>query len=92
MRYDWYVRFFCTKRRGRPPSGPDGEAVSDFPKLTIYIRPEAKARLTALSTMTNRPVWKIIDAAVGEYIKGLPVADQKMVDLLTRRMAGDAEG
>ncbi len=80
------------KRMGRPPAGggKDGEPerVSDFPKLTITIRPITRARLNAASTVESRPAWQIVDEGVNLYIAALPPKDRKMVEDITRRTAG----
>ena len=38
-------------KRGRPPAGPRGERVSDYPQTTVRLAAETRARLTTLSLL-----------------------------------------
>jgi hypothetical protein len=77
-------------KRGRRPSGvsADGkpQKTSEYPKLTIAMRPEVKARLEAASTLTKLPAWRIVDAALDHYLNAMPVEDRKAIDSMVSRM------
>lgn len=77
-------------KRGRRPSGvsPEGkpEKTSEYPKLTIAMRPEAKARLDAVSTLLKLPAWRILDAALDRYLEAMPVEDRRIIDSMATRM------
>lgn len=77
-------------KRGRRPSGvsPEGkpEKTSEYPKLTIAMRPDSKARLDAVSTLVNLPAWRIVDAALDRYLEALPVEDRNAIDSMVNRM------
>jgi len=74
------------KTMGRPPSGEDGSLVSEYPKLTITMRTETKARLEALRSLQREPAWKIIDAALESYFKALPLKDRKALETIADRL------
>lgn len=77
-------------KRGRRPSGigADGspEKTSEYPKLTISMRPEVKARLDAVSTLTKLPAWRIVEAALDRYVEALAVEDRAAVRAMVARM------
>lgn len=74
------------KKIGRPPAGEHGEMVSEYPKLTISMKADTKARLEALRSITREPAWKIIDTALDEYFKGLPSKDRKALETVAVRV------
>lgn len=74
------------KRMGRPPAGEGGEMVSEYPKLTISMKAETKARLEALRSITREPAWKIIDAALEEYFRALSSKDRKAIEAVADRV------
>lgn len=67
------------KRPGRPPSGPGGQAVSQYPTLTVRIPPATKHRLEALAVLRRQPIWKLIDGAVLAYLDQLPNSERRLV-------------
>lgn len=75
------------KTMGRPPAGEDGSFVSLYPKLTITMKTETKARLEALRSIQREPAWRIIDTALTEYFKALPLKDRKALDAIAERIA-----
>jgi len=75
-----------TKRTGRPPSGEDGSMVSEYPKLTITMKANTKARLEALRSLTREPAWKIIDSALEAYFDSLPQKDQKTLKTVASKV------
>ena len=75
------------KKAGRRATGPGGTRVSDYPQVMIRLPRETKATLDALSGMSGIPVWKLIDQAVGVYLKQLPRAEQKLVGALRTHRA-----
>jgi predicted DNA-binding protein len=80
-----------TRRIGRPPAGASaGEKVKDYPQLSIRVPVEIKAKLVALSVVTNRPQWRIITDAIECHYREQPDSDRRMVeDLMGRaRRAG----
>lgn len=75
---------------GRPPSGPAGERVSQFPQLTIRLPAATKARLSTLSLLTGTPVWRIIDRAVDAYVRHLPEPERsRLGEIAERLVRGD---
>ncbi len=71
---------------GRPPSGPDGERVSDYPRLTIRIPHATKDQLESLSILKRCQVWRLVDRAVLDYIKGLSGDDRKALAEFSSRI------
>ena len=77
-----------TRRKpGRRATGPGGERVSDYPQVMIRLPRETKATLGALSSVSGQPVWRLIDQAIGVYVRQLPRAEQKLVDSLRTHRA-----
>ena len=70
-----------TKRpgAGRPPSGPDGESVSEYPRLTIRLPRATKNALTGLSALRGHAAWQIVDAAVLAYVEALPPGERRLL-------------
>jgi predicted DNA-binding protein len=77
-------------KRGRPPGGPGGKKVSDYPQLTVRLPAETRARLSTLSLLLGQPMWRIIDQALNAYVRALPVEDQKVLGpVVDRLVRGD---
>lgn len=75
---------------GRPPAGPHGERVSDYPQLTIRLPVETKAKLNTMSLLTGSPIWRIIDQAVDVYVQHLPEPERtRLGDIAERLVRGD---
>jgi len=72
---------------GRPPSGPDGEPVSKYPRLNIVMEPRIRDLLAAACTLTRKPAWKILADALEGYVKGMPAQDRASIDSMVNRMA-----
>ena len=66
-------------RLGRPASGLQGEKVSNYPQVMIRLPRETKDALDALSGATGTPIWRLIDLAVGTYLRTLPEAQRKLI-------------
>lgn len=83
------MRSKTAPKMGRPPAGTaaDGkpEKTSEYPKLTISIRPTTKAKLDAVSAIEKKPAWRIVEDGIGLYMNGMPVEDRRMVDAIARR-------
>lgn len=77
------------RRTGRPPAGTgkDGkpEMTSQYPKLSITIRPSTKAALAAVSALENRPIWLIVEDSIRRYVEAMPAEDRRMVEAIVRR-------
>jgi hypothetical protein len=81
-----------TRQSGRPPSGPRGQKVSDYPQVMIRLPRQTKSTLEALSAATGVPVWQLVDRAVAVYVKQLAPSEQKLVaDVRARRARPDTE-
>ena len=79
-----------TRGPGRPPSGPAGERVSQYPQLTIRLPAETKAKLSTLSLLTGTPIWRLIDAAVDTYVQHLPEPEKsRLGEIADRLVRGD---
>ena len=76
---------------GRPPSGPAGERVSEYPTLTVRLPRATKDALTSLSALRRVPVWKLLDLAVRAYVDGLPADERKLVGQFAAKMARGGE-
>ncbi len=80
------------RRAGRPPSGPRGEKVSEYPHVMIRLPHRTKDTLDALSGITGLPVWQLVDRAITAYVGQLPAAEQKLVaDVRARRARPGSE-
>lgn len=68
--------------------GPDGtpEKVSHYPKMTVTMKPETKARLEAAATLRRLPAWRLIDEAFSHYMEGAAPDDRKAIEAMVRRM------
>lgn len=77
-------------KRGRRPSdvNADGkpEKTSEYPKLTVSMRPEVKARLDAVSMLMKLPAWKIVEAALDCYVETVPPEDRRLIDGMVSRI------
>lgn len=77
------------QKKGRPRKGIEaGEAVADYPAVTLRIRPDTRAALRALAVVTKQPSWRLLHDAVGAAVKALPAAQR---DLVARLVALDME-
>lgn len=77
-----------SRRAGRPPSGPGGAKVSDYPHVMIRLPQATKGTLDALSAITGVPMWQLVDRAVNYYVARLPAGEKKLVaDVRLRRRA-----
>jgi hypothetical protein len=78
------------KRMGRPPEGAgrrgEPEKIRDYPRLLITIRPSVKAHLRAIAEHENRPVWKVVEAAIQFYGGQLPLNDRRAIEVVARRL------
>ena len=75
------------RKRGRPPAGPRGERVSDYPQTTVRLAAETRARLTTLSLLLAQPISRVIDHAIEVYVQHLPESEQKILGPLVERIA-----
>lgn len=73
------------RRIGRPPAGPGGEKVKDYPQLSIRLPVEARAKLQALAMVTTRPQWRLITDAIECYLAERPEHERQMVEELVGR-------
>src|SRR5262245_5866594 len=71
---------------GRPPSGPAGERVSDYPTLTVRLPRATKDALISLSALRRLPLWKMLDVAVRAYIDGLPAGERHVLVEFIKKM------
>lgn len=71
---------------GRPPAGPHGEKVSQYPQLTIRLPAESKARLNTMSLLLGRPIWRIVDDAIEVYVTHLPEPDRSRLGEIAQRL------
>jgi hypothetical protein len=81
---------------GRPPAGTaaDGkpEKTSEYPKLTVSIRPTTKAKLNAVTTLEGKPAWKIVEDGILLYVEKMPAGDRQMVESIAKRAENKREG
>ena len=78
-------------RMGRPPTGlgKAGEPakISDYPRLSLTVRPITKAKLEAVTTLERRPAWKVVEDSINLYVERMPPEDRRTVDALAKRSA-----
>lgn len=70
---------------GRPPTGQDGTAVRDYPRVTLRLPQPLAARLRAWSEVSGVPQWALIAQAVEAALSGLPGNDAVLVQRLARK-------
>ena len=75
-----------TRRKvGRPPAGlQPGERVSDYKRITLWMPPEAKRELDAVSRFLGRPQWAVVVEAIAALQKSLSPAERKALELMRR--------
>jgi hypothetical protein len=87
------MRSKTAPKMGRPPAATaaDGrpEKTSEYPKLTVSIRPATKATLEAVSTIDKKPAWRIVEDGLSLYVDGMLAEDRRMVEALARRLVGN---
>jgi hypothetical protein len=70
------------KKLGRPAAGDDGSKSSEYPTLTISMKPDTKARLESAREVCQVPAWRIVDEALTEYFNALPLKSRQAVHSL----------
>ena len=78
------------KRIGRPPAGlgksaGEPEKISDYPRLSLTVRPITKAKLEAVTTLERRPAWKVVEDGINLYVEGMSPEDRRMVEAIAKR-------
>ena len=48
--------------------------------------PETKAQLSALTTLTNKPAWRIVEEALRLYVEQMPGEDRHVLEVLAKRV------
>ena len=76
---------------GRPPPGPAGARVSDFPRLTVRLPGATRDLLEQLSVWRRVPVWKLVDQAVLALIAQLPEDERRDLTRARKRMTERAD-
>jgi len=66
-------------QRGRPPSGPDGEKVSEYRRPTLRLPEETLTWLQHWSRETGVPQWRLVDQAIRQKIRRLPASLRKAI-------------
>jgi hypothetical protein len=76
-------------RMGRPPTGlgKAGEPakISDYPRLSLTVRPITKAKLEAITALERRPAWKVVEDSINLYVERMLPEDRRMVEALAKR-------
>ena len=73
------------KGPGRPPAGlRPGERVSDYKRITLWMPPDAKRELDAVSRFLGRPQWAVVVEAIAALQKSLSPAERKALELMRR--------
>lgn len=57
-----------------------------LPKLRISMRAETKAKLEAMSTLTQQPVWRVVDDALNSIFEQLAPKDRLAIDTMAKRI------
>jgi hypothetical protein len=55
------------RARGRPPGGPKGQKVRDYPAILVRLPPEARQILAAVVQTTGLPSWQVVNDMVLNY-------------------------
>lgn len=75
---------------GRPPAAVNEkgmpEKTSEFPKLTVSIRPRTKAMLDAIMALEKRSAWMVVEDALLQYRDKMRPADRAAVALIADRI------
>lgn len=72
--------------RGRPRTGlKTGDKFTDYPRLSVRLPPETRARLLAIATVTGEPGWRVLVRGVDLVRDALDAGDRRLVDQLTKR-------
>ena len=86
------MRSKTTPKMGRPPAGAalDGkpEKTSEYPKLTVSIRPATKAKLDAVTALEKKPAWKVVEDGITLYVDKMPAEDRRMVETVAGYSSG----
>jgi predicted DNA-binding protein len=76
------------RRVGRPPAGARaGEKVKDYPQLSIRVPEDAPKKLQAMSQITGRPQWRVINDAIECYFRERSEAERRTIEDLMRSRA-----
>ena len=74
---------------GRPPAGRSDEGkpekTSQYPKLTVSIRPSTRRILDAVTTIEKRPAWRVVEDGIKLYVDGLSQEDRRIVEAIAQR-------
>jgi hypothetical protein len=73
------------RKPGRPPTIDKAGRRVHLEKLTVYLEPLVRVKLTALSGLLGKPASKLVQHAIELYLQRLPKTDQKLVEELATR-------
>jgi CheY-like chemotaxis protein len=73
------------RKRGRPPSGLDGDAASAYRQISVRLPDAAREQLQALVLVTGLPQWRILHDAINGYVRGLDGERQDLVRAMIQR-------
>ena len=62
--------------------------MKDYPQLSIRLPAEVKAKLQAISLVSNLPQWRLVSEAIECYLRERPQAERRLVDELAGRTRG----
>ena len=63
--------------RGRPPAGPRGERVKDYPQLCVRVPDDTMQKLAALCAATRQPQWRVVAEAIASLEAGLTEEERR---------------
>ena len=70
---------------GRPPKGPQGQKVSEFPVISLRVPPERRALIEALAFVKNAAVSELLDQAVEVYLRSLTATERRLAQDLAKK-------
>lgn len=76
------------KKIGRPPAGPEGAYVRDFPQLTLRMPPDVLRKFRALCRMNSVGQPEMFMKLFGRYLKSMSSSDLKLLTHFDRRHKG----
>jgi hypothetical protein len=86
MRHTKQRRLAATRPRlGRPPSGVDGEKVSEYRQITIRLPGSTRQLLYAIAGMTGMPIWRVMHHALEAYVLQMPDDERRLLSRVQHR-------
>jgi len=76
------------RRVGRPPAGPDGQRVRDYPQISFRVPIAVRRRLEALAAVTGHSRSDLFALALASFERTLPEPVRRQIARRVGRKAG----